>query len=300
MAEDYKLPYSGADIYRRLRDVDTKAVVKTITYDEYETLEEINANTLYMLTDLGEESECNIFINLNDSNEGEPNPINADTLGGKLESQLSVASAIDSNTLGGKSENELSVAKAVNSDTLEGNDVDSIINKSHPVNSVLITSTNTNPSSTLGGTWELFDKGFKQKVETFSTDYVTLNENCSAVSGNIYWHNSRIWMNISFTPTVALTDSTLQMFTFDLSKLGITGFAISNNYFSSMSDGGNVVVTYRITAAGVFSTTDVIVRGSAEASLATGYNPNVQFEIPVLYNAMLDSFCDKFYWKRVA
>lgn len=51
MAEDYKLPYSGADIYRRLRDVDTKAVVKAMTTDEYEALEETNANTLYMLTD---------------------------------------------------------------------------------------------------------------------------------------------------------------------------------------------------------------------------------------------------------
>ena len=56
MAEEYKLPYSGADIYRRLRDVDLKAKVMTMTTEEYNALEETDANTLYLMTD-GEDDE---------------------------------------------------------------------------------------------------------------------------------------------------------------------------------------------------------------------------------------------------
>lgn len=72
-------------------------------------------------------------VDLTGAIEGEANPINADTLGGKTESMLSVANAntlggktesmlsvANSNTLGGKTESQLSVAKAVNSDTLGG------------------------------------------------------------------------------------------------------------------------------------------------------------------------------------
>jgi len=53
-----------------------------------------------------------IDIDLEDVNVGNPNPINADTLGGKDESALSVARAADADTLGGKIEAKLSVANA--------------------------------------------------------------------------------------------------------------------------------------------------------------------------------------------
>ena len=61
-----------------------------------------------------------IDIDLDASNEGEANLLNADTLGGKYEADLSVASAINSTKLNGKTESELSVARAVDSDKLGG------------------------------------------------------------------------------------------------------------------------------------------------------------------------------------
>lgn len=54
MATEYKLPYSGSEINRRLRDVDTKISVVALTSAEYEALESTNANTLYSITDDGE------------------------------------------------------------------------------------------------------------------------------------------------------------------------------------------------------------------------------------------------------
>ena len=56
MVEEYKLPYSGYEINRRLRDVDTKASVTPIASDEYYAMSEYDANTLYILTDSAEET----------------------------------------------------------------------------------------------------------------------------------------------------------------------------------------------------------------------------------------------------
>ena len=47
------------------------------------------------------EDVVSIDIDLDGSNEGEANPLNADTLGGKYESELSVAKALNADTLGG-------------------------------------------------------------------------------------------------------------------------------------------------------------------------------------------------------
>lgn len=51
MTEEYKLPYSGSEINRKLRDVDTKARIIPLTTIEYEALENPNANNLYIITD---------------------------------------------------------------------------------------------------------------------------------------------------------------------------------------------------------------------------------------------------------
>lgn len=51
MVEEYKLPYSGNEINRRLRDVDTKANVLAVTKEEYMAIDAPNANTIYLLTD---------------------------------------------------------------------------------------------------------------------------------------------------------------------------------------------------------------------------------------------------------
>lgn len=207
-----------------------------------------------------------------------------------------ILDSIDADTLNGKIESELNVA---NANTLAGYNINNLISKIYPVNSTYISSTNTNPGTFLGGTWELFDKEFTQNITTDAGSFITLNTtNCSAVAGNIVWHNHSLWMNISFTPSVAVTDTTLEMFTFDLSKLGVN--KLISGYYSSLSDAGQSVLTYHVSTAGLFTTRDIIVRGSDTGSLATGYTLNVQFEIPVLYGDILDSACNKFYWKRTA
>jgi hypothetical protein len=77
MVEEYKLPYSGSEINRRLRDVDTKAIIETVTMDEYNAIEEPNANTLYLIKDSEDGSLSHPFILEEDIDYGTEYPTEA-------------------------------------------------------------------------------------------------------------------------------------------------------------------------------------------------------------------------------
>lgn len=176
-----------------------------------------------------------------------------------------------------------------------------ILQAAYPIGIVCTTAVATDPSELFGfGTWTQIGKDFAEKYSGSLANFVTLNTtNCTSATGSITWLPRSLMFTLSLTPNVAITDSTLEMFTFDLAKLGITKFA-DNRYLSQFSDAGNAVVSFRVTTAGVFSTYDVIVRGSSTASLATGYTLTLQFQLPVYWTGKLDAMCDKFYWKRTA
>ena len=48
-----------------------------------------------------------------------------------------------------------------------------VLNIAHPIGSIMITSTNTSPASSVGGTWQLIDKGFAS-VNATGTNYFTV------------------------------------------------------------------------------------------------------------------------------
>ena len=190
---------------------------------------------------------------------------------------------------------------AGNADTLENLSVSALISKMYPVGSTYVTSTNENPASYLGGSWTLVDKEFENKYISNISSYLTLDSNCSAVTGTAYLSNHHITFRISFTPTVALTDSTLTMFTIDLPSFGAS--RLNEDHLSThFTDGGQTVIVMSISTAGAFRTTDVFVRNTdSPNSLATGYTVGMStITIEVRKDYMLDSFCDKFYWKRTA
>lgn len=104
-----------------------------------------------------------ISINLEDTINGNANPINA-------------------NTLDGKSENMLSVA---NANTLEGYSVQSLFDKIYPVGSIYMAVNAVSPATLFGGTWEaLKDRFLLAASSTYSagstggeaTHTLTVNE----------------------------------------------------------------------------------------------------------------------------
>ncbi len=169
----------------------------------------------------------------------------------------------------------------------------------YPVGSVYISSTNTDPSSDFGGTWELVDKEFKQRLATNVEDFVTLDSNCSEITGSVIWRQHSITLTVTYTPAVEITDTALTMLTLNLTALGISRFT-QNLTFSQFVDSGQAVIAYILSTNGVLTTRDVMVRGSSAASLGTGYTPTFTMDFPVSSEYMFDEFCDKFYWKRTA
>lgn len=172
------------------------------------------------------------------------------------------------------------------------------LNMIYPVGSVYVTSTNTNPSSTLGGTWTLTDKEFSYASFSIADVFTANSTNCTSLTGTIIRNNHFFTIYFTLTPKVAITDSTLKMGQIKLSSIGAS--SINTQAYSSMSDGGQAVYTFQITNNGTFNTTDVMVRGSSTASSAASQAVNGYTIIPVTTSQMADSACSRFFWKRTA
>ena len=173
----------------------------------------------------------------------------------------------------------------------------------YPVGSVYITSTNTNPSNNTllgGGTWELVKKGFKVTDVTDAVTWDTTNVVASSGQSVFFLRDERISFRLRFTNKVAIADTTLTMGTINAAKIGLSGcYYIS---FFAVNDTANTAVAMDInnTAPFAIRTIDVVGGGTIAASTSTSPTITVEGEMLFGQGSMVDSMCDKFYWKRTA
>lgn len=177
----------------------------------------------------------------------------------------------------------------------------------YPVNSVVITSTNTNPSSDFGGTWVLMNKEYRvQKLP--ANDYATWNSSITDDGdGYILIAGNRVSAVLTFTNKIALNDDKVEIVEFPWNDIGVNASltlpcVVSNDYFC---DGANTVglagmATSWVGQRGFFviEHNDVVPQGSS--GVATGHMFYLKMDLWLEDSQMLDSFCDKFYWKRTA
>lgn len=173
----------------------------------------------------------------------------------------------------------------------------------YPVGSVVCMSTNDDPSTYYGGTWELIDKQFKhqQWLTANMSDIFTFEAATTITTGCINLREHCICIErMSVQTTSTISESTVTFGTFKLASLGVSGGAMSTNkYFTAQSDGGNGIAMMAITTSGIFETLDRVTVTSG-GTIAGGNNMNFSFDIQLRMTEMLDSFCDKFYFKRTA
>lgn len=169
----------------------------------------------------------------------------------------------------------------------------------HPVGSVYISSTNTNPASTLGiGTWTLIGKSFKegQSGGTDSNFFSPNAENwCTNVNGYVYRGGNTVRVRQAVKVELAMSDSGMTLGWFNWDEIGIKTIGLSMLELLAHIDGANGGIIYNITNdTGEVSQVDVLGLDTFPAD-KTIY---LEFTAVVGKDHMLDDFCDRFYWKR--
>lgn len=163
-----------------------------------------------------------------------------------------------------------------------------------PVNSIIITATNSNPSSIYGGTWSLIDKEFAPVRSTLGGfDINTTNVSSSSIRYSRSGHT--INLEIQITPKVKLADSMIVLGNFDFATLGITKLNHTIRLLLASDGGQGIVMGEIIYNTGEFRSFDTI-----PSDISANNNCYITLSFSNYYTQMLDSACNKFYWKRTA
>ena len=177
-------------------------------------------------------------------------------------------------------------------------DKQEIISALYPVGSFYTTGTNKNPSAFLGGTWELAGKSFAEKSGSSTSAYHTVISGVKSLTVTYRRVAQTIWLKFVLNNSVALSETDTGLFTLNLEALGITSLAYSSiTSITFGSDGGGGVIICEFTSGGKFTVYDVLLNSDAESAKA-GSNWYGYLTLPIPHEYMIDSFCDKFYWKR--
>lgn len=178
------------------------------------------------------------------------------------------------------------------------------VDTTYPVGSICVMSTNTNPNTVFTGTtWELVDKEFKHQF--INSGVVTKNStNVTSIDNQVFeLEGHHIWCRVWITNKVVLNDDAKPLFTIDVDKIGIN--SSYSDFIYGWTDQGNGIVLASLPNSESGSditveSRDVVTRGSSTTYVAASSTIYFSFEIHTGTSGLIDSFCDKFYWKRTA
>ena len=177
----------------------------------------------------------------------------------------------------------------------------SLVDFAHPVGSIIITSTNVNPGTYIGCSWELVDKGFANRMAYIPSSSWTADGAAFVGETNsiVELADHTVSLRLNLKNTAVLSDTTVDLGTLNLNTVGITELPYTIVSDVTASDGGQCTLSYSIVAGGTISISDVLVLGGSH-SLAAGNTFSIHINQTVGHDRMLDSFWDKFYWRRTA
>lgn len=170
----------------------------------------------------------------------------------------------------------------------------------HPVGSIYITNSATNPSSTLGGTWTCIKKTFDTSQTWFSSNVFTFNgTNTTNTAAGVLRVSDMMYLRLYFAPKVTFNDNTIEIGTFNYANVGLTDFWTPQGLLA-ISDPNNAAAMMNWSGA-TLRTVDVITRTTATTIAASTnqfcYCTQIPFANP---DWMSNDACDQFYWKRTA
>lgn len=183
------------------------------------------------------------------------------------------------------------------------NTYNNLLNLMHPIGSIITTSTNTDPAEAVGGgTWELVDKDAKDDWIQIPTTAWTP----SAAEINIYSTNlsyvklsqHMAHFRLFFSTTADLSDTEIELGKLDVSACGLVGIPYGILSDIAISDGGACTICWKLTTDGTISVVDILNVDGTHL-MPSGHTFYLNFTYLLKGTELLDSFCDKFYWKRI-
>lgn len=175
--------------------------------------------------------------------------------------------------------------------TVKGNDIYTPV-----VGDVLATSTNVGKeemANRYGGGWKLVDKEFTPSSGTSGFTHNTTNVSSNASKWSRAGHN--ITLNTEVTTKVAIADTTLKLGDWGLATLGISAFPHVNS-FMLWGDEAQSVCFVKLATNGTLNTADQIPDSQINASRYL----EGTLTVTIPHTLMVDSACNKFYWKRIS
>ena len=185
---------------------------------------------------------------------------------------------------------------------IDSQGINNVVDMIYPIGSIYISTTNTDPSSTFGGTWELVDKEFAQYYNKYAgaelSNYVTDGAGATCTELCVIRSGHSIFFRIYMTTKMELWDTTTTLVTLNLPALGLNSLVYTGAGGVYASDGGNGIIMANLSDQGVLAFVDCVTKNGS--TLVEGATPRVSVDRTTIAQDMLDSFCDKFYWKRVS
>ena len=208
-------------------------------------------------------------------------------------------------------------------DAYTKNEVNALI---YPVGSVIMThkelvtgetSAVANPNTLLGlpGTWTLIDKTFKTSISRIGgpgnefssgTNGFALSYENAIRSDHTLILQLGIYINDSADKNIPTGQEALAMANLTLARYGIYGMSYTPQEdtafaINTTSNTASSTICYRFDNGGsTVSLRDVINGGSNTHTLNKNARIHINTIVQIPHADMIDSFCDKFYWKRTA
>lgn len=184
------------------------------------------------------------------------------------------------------------------------NAYNTLVSNIYPVGCIMTMATNKNPGETLGGTWVLVDKAFKNTYTNLTSAHWTSKNATISNYSSIMLNDHVVSLRLGLDTTKAITatdvnNTYLTLGTLNVAALGISNFSQTVYSGVAVSDNGQCTICYKVSGNGQIDLYDVL-NADGTHTMPTASSFFIYLTQPINYDMMQDAYCDKFYWKRTA